>query len=82
MKFIALLFLTNCAAVAASQPASKPVESKPVEEKATKFFVGFLNPENPSEEGDCVFLDYKENEKLRHFLFNCNGALIHVGLRK
>ncbi len=79
-KAVGLIFLANCAAVASSQPASKPVVVETAKPK--KFSISAVNPQDMSEEKDCVFVDYNESAKMRHFLFICNNSLIHVGMDK
>ncbi len=80
-KAISFLFLVNCAAATAQvEPASKPVTVETPKPK--KFAISAVNPQDMSEEKDCVFVDYNESAKMRHFLFICNNSLIHVGIDK
>lgn len=88
MKFliVPMLLLMSCA-----QASSKPVVASsqpPVVEKPmlfSKFFVNFFKKETeegPVAEEDCVYMDSQQNAKYFHFVFMCNGTLVHVGLEK
>lgn len=84
-----MLLLLSCAqasskpVAASSQPASTPSVEKPM--LFSKFFVNFFKKETeegPVTEEDCVYVDSQQNAKYFHFVFMCNGALVHVGLEK